>query len=131
MVDNKKQEPAYIFESPDGGKTVFRHEFGKPETKELIKVGDDDLDIIDDHYQDWIEVYDPGTLHQPAWSWTTDNDSIVDDEEWERSFKQEVTWKDIKQQAETHPALKNAMEQMLTLYNLSKEHKEDDDDVPF
>jgi hypothetical protein len=33
-----KSEKTYIFESPDGGKTVYRREFGAPhETRELIK----------------------------------------------------------------------------------------------
>lgn len=31
----------YIYESPDGGKTVYRREFGKPhETRELISTQD-------------------------------------------------------------------------------------------
>lgn len=117
----KKEDPTYIYESPDKGKTVFRHEIGKPQTKELIKVGDDDLlDIVDDHYQEWL---DGGYDVEPQYTWTNDNDSIFD-EAWERRFKEEVTWKDIKHQAETHPALKSALEQMMTVYHLSKEDED-------
>ena len=41
-MDNKTDEviteKVYIYESPDGGKTVYKREFGKPhETRELIK----------------------------------------------------------------------------------------------
>jgi hypothetical protein len=31
-----KKEPVYVYESPDGGKTVFRRPFGKLEPKVLI-----------------------------------------------------------------------------------------------
>jgi len=36
IVDNK--DIKYIYESPDGGKTIYRREFGSDE-KELIKNG--------------------------------------------------------------------------------------------
>lgn len=124
----KKSKPAYVYESPDKGETVFRHEIGKPETKELVKVGDDELDILDDHYQDWLDSYEA----QPQYTWTTDNDSILNDEAWNRDFQDEATWRDIKRKAVDHPALKEAMEQMIMIYNLSIEHdNKDDDDVPF
>jgi hypothetical protein len=40
-MDNKKKEvitdKVYIYESPDGGKTIYKREFGNPhETRELI-----------------------------------------------------------------------------------------------
>jgi len=120
----KKSEPPYIYESPDKGETVFRHELGKPETKELIKVGDDDIDITDVEYNDFLsEIVDKhwlGDEYEPTYTWTDDNDAIFSTE-WEKSFKQEVTWKDIKAQAETHPALKAIVDQMMTVYHLSKE----------
>jgi hypothetical protein len=30
QVEKKKSEMVYIYESPDGGKTIYRREFGKP-----------------------------------------------------------------------------------------------------
>lgn len=118
MVKTKR---SYIFESPDGGDTVFRHEFGKPETKELVKVGDEDLlDIVDD--------YELAEWSKGQYTWADDNDAIFD-EEWEESFKQEVTWKDIKAQAETHPALKEIVDQMMTLYHLSKEDEDNNNGI--
>lgn len=119
MVD-KKRKTEYLYESPDSGKSVFRHKIGKPETKELIKVGDDDLDIIeDDELQDWINSYNHG-YNEPEYTWTDDTDWIFSPE-WDKSFKEEITWKDIKAQAETHPALKAILDQMMTVYHLSKE----------
>ena len=35
----------YIYESPDGGKTIYRHPFGFPNIRE--RLGDDDHVIID------------------------------------------------------------------------------------
>jgi hypothetical protein len=103
---------------------VFRHELGKPETKELVRMGDDDIDITDDEYNDYLsEILDKhwlGDEYEPQYTWTDDNDAIFSTE-WEKSFKQEVTWKDIKAQAETHPALKAIVDQMMTVYHLSKE----------
>ena len=34
----------YIYESPDGGKTVYRHPLGRPDRKELV--GQDDEPMI-------------------------------------------------------------------------------------
>lgn len=118
---NKKRKTEYLYESPDSGKSVFRHEIGKPETKELIKVGDDDLEIQDDQYQEWLDAYNGADEdYQPQYTWTNDNDGIFD-EAWEQRFKEEITWKDIKAQAESHPALKAILDQMMTVYHLSKE----------
>lgn len=32
----KNETKQYVFESPDGGKTIYRREFGKYDKKELI-----------------------------------------------------------------------------------------------
>jgi len=125
MVTKKKK--TYIYESPDKGQTVFRHELGKLETKELVEVGDDDLEIFDDdessilgvNYQDWIDSYD--AEHEPQYTWTNDNDGIFD-EAWEQQFKEEVTWKDIQRVAKTNPTLKSLLDQAVVIYNLSKDN---------
>ena len=31
LISEEKKEPAYIYESPDGGKTIFRREIGSTE----------------------------------------------------------------------------------------------------
>jgi nucleoside-diphosphate-sugar epimerase len=36
QVEKKKSEMVYIYESPDGGKTVYRREFGKPHSEREI-----------------------------------------------------------------------------------------------
>jgi len=131
-----KKDKAYIYESPNGGKTVFRHEIGKPETKELVRMGDDDIDITDDEYNDYLsEIVDKhwlGDEYEPTYTWTDDNDSIINDPEWQAKFKDEVSWADIKRKSKNHPALKEAMDQMIMIYNLSIEHDtKDNDDVPF
>jgi hypothetical protein len=33
QVEKKKSEMVYIYESPDGGKTIYRREFGKPHSE--------------------------------------------------------------------------------------------------
>ena len=43
MADKK-----YIYESPDGGKTIYRREFGDYDGRELIKGGD--LKVSEDYW---------------------------------------------------------------------------------
>tara|TARA_Y100001963_G_C6498156_1_gene316626 strand:+ start:354 stop:539 length:186 start_codon:yes stop_codon:yes gene_type:complete len=43
-MKNKK----YIYESPDGGKTIYRREFGDHGNRELIKGGD--LEVSEDYW---------------------------------------------------------------------------------
>jgi len=109
----KSSEPAYIYESPDKGRTVFRHELGKPETKELYKVGDE---YLDDHEQmeiDFGEHYQNPSYTE--WSWWDD----------------QTEWQDMKKVAKDHPALQAAIDHAIMIYKLSKEENNDDDGVPF
>ena len=116
----KSSEPAYIYESPDKGRTVFRHELGKPETKELYKLGDEYLDEHDrwitEHEQmeiDFGEHYQNPSYTE--WTWWDD----------------QTEWQDMKKVAKDHPALQAAIDHAIMIYKLSKEENNDDDGVPF
>lgn len=86
-----KPGASYIYESPDGGKTIYAREFGSNH-KELIG------------YQ-----YDTNNSHVNSFS------------PGQRDFEDHVLWNEIRQAAKTNPALQKAMDRVKLLYRLSKD----------
>lgn len=83
---------AYIYESPDGGKTVYAREHGSLE-KKLIGY---QYDINNSH----VNTFSPG----------------------QRDFDDHILWNEIRQAAKTNPALQKAMDRVKLLYRLSKDN---------
>lgn len=81
MIVNKITE-AVIYESPDGGETVYVREFGS-ETKKLHSESPRAID-----------------LHE--------------------QIKEDKLWGDIRRAAKTNPALKQALDEAILIYTLSK-----------
>lgn len=74
-----------IFESPDGGRTVYEREAGSSErhlTKESLRVRNDVIDKI----------------------------------------REDKLWGDIRRAAKTNPALQDALERAIVIYELSKDN---------
>ena len=86
-----KPGASYIYESPDGGKTIYAREFGSNH-KELIG------------YQ-----YDNNNSHVNSFS------------PGQRDFEDHVLWNEIRQAAKTNPALQKAMDRVKLIYRLSKD----------
>jgi len=63
------------------------------------------------------------------YTWVTDNVSILDDPKWQQDFEREVCWKRIQEQAEKNPALKEAVAQMMTIYNLCKDYEDNNNGI--
>jgi hypothetical protein len=78
-----KQLPL-IFESPDGGKTVYSRKFGTL---------DRSLHSVDPALQDSLD-----------------------------QLKEDKLWGEIRRAAKTNEALQSALERVIILYHLSKEH---------
>lgn len=86
-----KPGASYIYESPDGGKTIYAREFGSNH-KQLIGY---QYDINNNH----INPISPG----------------------QRDFEDHILWNEIRQAAKTNPALQKAMDRVKLIYRLSKD----------
>lgn len=94
-MGNLKPGAKYIYESPDGGKTVYAREMGSdPGSRQLIG------------YQ-----YDPITGHR-----LPENKNELDDH---------MIWNDIRREAKSNTALQKALERAILIYKLSKDYGKD------
>jgi hypothetical protein len=80
-----------IYESPDGGKTIYAREFNSP-TRHLVGYH---YDINNSH----VNTKSPG----------------------QQDYEDHILWNEIRQAAKTNPALQKAMERVKILYRLSKD----------
>lgn len=80
-----------IYESPDGGKTVYAREFGSNH-KQLVGYR---YDINNSH----VNTKSPG----------------------QQDYEDHILWNEIRQAAKTNPTLHKAMERVKLLYRLSKD----------
>jgi len=90
-MGNLSPGKSYIYESPDGGKTVYAREFG---TNHKQLVG----------YQ-----YDMNNSH------------IQTNNIGQKDLEDHILWNEIRQAAKTNPALQKAMERVKLIYRLSKD----------
>lgn len=90
-MGNLSPGKSYIYESPDGGKTVYAREFG---TNHKQLVG----------YQ-----YDMNKSHVQANS------------NGQKDLEDHILWSEIRQTAKTNPTLQKAMERVKLIYRLSKD----------
>jgi len=86
-----KPNTPLIYESPDGGKTVYAREFGGL-TKHLVGY---QYDMNNSH----VNTKSPG----------------------QKDLEDHILWNDIRQSAKTNPALQRAMERVILIYRLSKD----------
>ena len=108
----KSSNKKYIYESPDGGTTIFRRESGSLEREQIAGLGDYVED--DSQYQfDFGEDYPNPNVKE--WTW------------WDDQHE----WEDMKKVAKAHPALQAAIDHAIMIYKLSKEEDDNDEDLPF
>ena len=51
-IESQIPKPAYIYESPDGGRTVFKREAGSLQRTQIMGP---DVECIDDDFQGWLD----------------------------------------------------------------------------
>jgi len=119
MAKSSKLKEGYIYESPDGGRTVFKRKPNSLEREQIMgpdveNLAEDDSYCIDSgQYQfDFGEHYD-GAIKE--WTWWDD----------------QTEWADMKKVAKDHPALQAAIDHAIMIYKLSKEDNNNDDDDDF
>lgn len=121
-IESQIPKPTYIYESPDGGRTVFRREAGSLQREQIMGP---DTENLDEEFHTWLDdnqnqQLDFGehysyTNSTREWSWWDDN----------------AEWSDMKKVAKDHPALQAAIDHAIMIYKLSKEENNNDEDLPF
>ena len=122
-IESQIPKPTYIYESPDGGRTVFKREAGSLQRTQIMGP---DVECIDDDFQGWLDdrqqyEIDYGEHYEGVggavreWTWWDDN----------------AEWSDMKKVAKDHPALQAAIDHAIMIYKLSKEENNNDEDLPF
>ena len=86
-----KPDAHLIYESPDGGKTVYAREFGSS-TRQLVGY----------HYD-------------------VNNSHVQANSVGQKDLEDHILWNEIRQAAKTNPALQKAMERVKLIYRLSKD----------
>lgn len=115
MGKYSKQE--WVYESPDGGSTIYRRKAGNLKREQIL--GPDVATLADDdEFHEQMEI-DFGEHYQNApykeWTW------------WDDQHE----WEDMKKVAKEHPALQAAIDHAIMIYKLSKEEDDNDEDLPF
>jgi hypothetical protein len=86
-----KPNTPLIYESPDGGKTIYAREFGS------------------------------SNKHLVGYQYDTNNSHVGTNSPGQKDFEEHILWNEIRQAAKTNPALQKAMERVKILYRLSKD----------
>lgn len=81
-----------IYESPDGGKTIYARERGSSQRK-----------LVSYHYD-------------------TTNSHVNTNSIGQQDLEDHILWNEIRQEAKTNPALQKAMDRVKLIYRLSKDN---------
>lgn len=90
-MGNLRPNVPLIYESPDGGKTIYAREFNSLE-KKLV-----------------------------GYQYDFNNSHVNNKSPGQKDYEEHILWNEIRQAAKTNPALQKAMERAILIYRLSKD----------